>query len=162
MVFLDPNCRPGLIDDPAAYRRHLASLARRADVIKVSDDDLAWLEPSADPLAAARGLFSNVRPRVVLVTFGPRGSVILTRDSRVTVESPRIAVIDTIGAGDAFGGGFIAWWQERRLAPSALDDPAAVLEATRFASRVAASTCARRGADPPYLAEVLEAASDWA
>jgi fructokinase len=159
LVFLDPNCRPGLIDDAPAYRSNLASLTHRADVIKVSDDDLAWLEPSTDPLSAARTFLSNDRPRVVLLTLGRRGSVIVTRNACVTVESPATAVIDTIGAGDAFGGGFIAWWQHHQLTSSALDDPEAVLEATRFASSVAALTCARRGADPPRLADILEPAN---
>jgi fructokinase len=70
------------------------------------------------------------------------------------VEAPRIEVVDTIGAGDAFGGGFLAWWRVQGLERGALADADAVRGATRFACEVAARTCERAGASPPRLAEV--------
>jgi fructokinase len=63
-------------------------------------------------------------------------------------------VVDTIGAGDAFGGGFLAWWSLRGLGRDELADTDAVRAATRFACVVAARTCERPGAQPPRLAEV--------
>ena len=154
LVFLDPNCRPALIDDPTAYRDRLRSLSRRADVLKVSDDDIAWLEPSSDPLAAARRMLGDDGPRVVLVTLGAQGCIVLTPSGVETVAAPPTEVVDTIGAGDAFGGAFIAWWQERGLPSSALDGHETVLAAARYATRVASLTCARAGADPPRLADL--------
>jgi fructokinase len=65
-----------------------------------------------------------------------------------------VDVIDAIGAGDAFGGGFLAWWRSRGLGRDALADDALVLEATRFAALVAAITCTRPGASPPRLDEL--------
>ena len=156
LVFLDPNCRPGLIDDPSGYRARLLSLSRRADVLKVSLDDIAWLEPSLDPVSAARRMLGDDGPRVVLVTLGAKGCIVLTRTGVETVAAPATEVVDTIGAGDAFGGGFIAWWQERQLPSSSLGSRDLVLEAARYATRVASLTCVRAGADPPRLAELLE------
>jgi fructokinase len=62
--------------------------------------------------------------------------------------------VDTIGAGDSFGGGFLAWWRLSGLSRDALRDRSSVIEATRFACAVAARTCERAGADPPRLADV--------
>jgi fructokinase len=154
LVLLDPNCRPALIDDPAAYRDRLRSLSRRADVLKLSDDDIAWLEPGSDPLAAARRMLGDDGPRVVLVTLGAQGCIVLTRSGVETVAAPPTEVVDTIGAGDAFGGAFVAWWQQRGLPASALDSHETVLEAARYATRVASLTCARAGAEPPRLADL--------
>jgi fructokinase len=154
LVLLDPNCRPALIDDPAAYRDRLRSLSRRADVLKLSDDDIAWLEPGSDPLAAARRMLGDDGPRVVLVTLGAQGCIVLTRSRVETVAAPPTVVVDTIGAGDAFGGAFVAWWQQRGLPASALDSHETVLEAARYATRVASLTCARAGAEPPRLADL--------
>jgi fructokinase len=154
LVLLDPNCRPALIDDPAAYRDRLRSLSRRADVLKLSDDDIAWLEPGSDPLAAARRMLGDDGPRVVLVTRGAQGCIVLTRSGVETVAAPPTVVVDTIGAGDAFGGAFVAWWQQRGLPASALDSHETVLEAARYATRVASLTCARAGAEPPRLADL--------
>jgi fructokinase len=154
LVLLDPNCRPALIDDPAAYRDRLRSLSRRADVLKLSDDDIAWLEPGSDPLAAARRMLGDDGPRVVLVTLGAQGCIVLTRSGVETVAAPPTEVVDTIGAGDAFGGAFVAWWQQRGLPVSALDSYETVLEAARYATRVASLTCARAGAEPPRLADL--------
>jgi fructokinase len=65
-----------------------------------------------------------------------------------------VNVVDTIGAGDAFGGGFLAWWRLRDRGRADLADPAALRAATAFACTVAARTCERPGASPPTLAEV--------
>jgi fructokinase len=155
LIFLDPNCRPGLIDDPAAYRERLTSLISGVDVIKVSDDDLAWLDPGSEPLEAARRLLTGGSARVVLLTLGAQGSVVLTPSGTVELDAPPTSVVDTIGAGDAFGGAFIAFWLERRLSIANLERGDMLLEATRFAMSVASLTCARPGADPPALADVV-------
>ena len=69
---VDPNCRPTFIGDRDTYRRALAATPRYAHVVKVSNDDLEYLEPSADPVAAARRLLED-GPRVALLTLGGDG-----------------------------------------------------------------------------------------
>ena len=78
----------------------------------------------------------------------------LTADGETDVPAPPVDVVDTIGAGDAFSGGWLAWWSERGHGREQLDDPELLAEATRFAVRVAAETCARAGASPPTRAEL--------
>jgi fructokinase len=153
LIAVDPNVRPGVIADADAYRRRLERVLGRTDVVKVSEDDLAWLDPARSPAAAARALLDR-GPAVVLLTRGAEGAVAVMAARDVAVPAPAVAVVDTIGAGDAFGGGFLAWWRARRLGRDDLHDDDLVVEATRFAALVAARTCERAGASPPRLSDV--------
>jgi fructokinase len=153
LVMVDPNVRPWVIADPSAYRDRLARVLARSHVVKVSEEDLAWLEPESAPVDAVRTLLER-GPTVGLLTRGPSGAVVVTRTAEVAVPAPRAKVVDTIGAGDAFGGGFVAWWSERGLGHEALGQIDLVVEATRFACLVAARTCSRAGASPPYRSEL--------
>ena len=153
LVALDPNCRPTTIDDPAAYRARLGRLLERTDLVKASADDLAWLEPGLEPVAAARSLLTQEHA-VALVTLGGDGALVITAREVVPVSAPQVRVVDTIGAGDAFMGAFLAHWRGRGLRRHDLAQLDEVERAARFACRVAAITCSRAGADPPRLAEL--------
>jgi fructokinase len=150
LVMVDPNVRPETVEDHEPYRARLARVLAAADVVKVSDEDLAWLAPDRDPLDAARAL----GPAVVLLTRGAQGAVVLTAGHEVDVPAPRVDVVDTIGAGDAFSGGWLAWWSEHGLGRAELARVDDVIAATRFACLVAARTCARPGASPPWRDEL--------
>jgi fructokinase len=153
MVVVDPNCRPQVIDDPAAYRRRLRWILARTHLVKVSEEDVAFLDPDRDPVDATRALLAD-GPAVGLLTRGGDGAVVITSDAEVMVRAPRVTVVDTIGAGDAFAGGFLSWWREHGLGADALGELDTVLEATKFACLVAARTCERAGASPPYRSEL--------
>ena len=159
LVFVDPNCRPSVIRDDAGYRARLDRVLRRADVVKVSGDDLAYLDPAGDPVSVARGLLAH-GARVVLFTDGGDSVRILaTVDesgsaAEVVVPVPGVEVVDTVGAGDAFGGAFLAFWTlagHHRADLTDLDKVRAVVER---AIVVAGITCTRVGADPPHLADL--------
>ncbi len=153
IVFCDPNCRPAAIRDEDAYRARLARVLGHCHVVKASDDDLAWLSPGADPVDAARVLLER-GPTVVLVTRGAAGATIVTAAGSEDVAAPQVDVVDAIGAGDAFGGGFLAWLHRDGHGREALADPALVRAATDYGVRVAARTCERAGATPPTRAEL--------
>jgi fructokinase len=153
LVALDPNCRPAAIDDEPAYRARLARLLPRTHVLKLSEEDLAWLAPGRMGVGAPQALL-QAGPAVVLLTRGSEGAVVFSPGRETEVAAPEVDVVDTIGAGDAFGGGFLAWWRSRGLDRDALADHDLVVEGTRFAARVAALTCARAGASPPRLTEL--------
>jgi fructokinase len=153
LVTIDVNCRPLAIDDPGTYCARIHRMLAHCHLLKASDDDLAYLEPDRPPVDAARVLLAR-GPRVALVTRGGEGSIVVTNDAEIPVPAVQVQVVDTIGAGDAFGGAFLAWWRRRGLGTSELGEIDTVVEATRFASLVAAKTCERAGAVPPRLAEV--------
>src|SRR3954469_20737069 len=147
LVVVDPNCRPAAIGDPDAYRARLDRVLAHADVVKVSEEDLAWLG------AAPRHLL-DLGPAVVVLTRGAAGATVVTRENEIAVPPRPARVVDTIGAGDAFGGGLVAWWHDRGLGREALSDLDTVVEAARYGSVVASLTCERAGASPPYRDEL--------
>ena len=153
LVMIDPNCRPGAITDRSAYQARLARILRRADVVKVSMEDLGYLYPGAAARDAAITLLGQ-GARLVLVTDGPRPARAFLPGQELSVDVPPVRVVDTIGAGDAFGGAFLAWWSGNELTTSDLRRPGPVRAALRAAAEVASLTCTRAGAEPPWLEEL--------
>jgi len=154
LVMVDPNCRPLVIPDRAIYLDRLRAVMARADVVKVSADDLAYLAPGVAIVAAARALLDG-GPTAVLLTDGGRAVVVLTGAETFEVPVPAVEVVDSVGAGDAFGGAFLARWIGRGLRRSDLTDPLALRDAVTLAVEVASLTCRRPGADPPRRAELM-------
>jgi fructokinase len=152
LVMLDPNCRAAVIPDRSAYLERLAGMFARADVVKASVDDLAFIDPHASPVEAAREIAER-GPSLVIVTDGGDPVTIVTATGREQVPVPTVHVVDTIGAGDAFGGAFIARWIESGRGRADLTDAIAVRETVALATMVAAITCQRPGADPPRRPE---------
>jgi fructokinase len=150
MVVVDPNCRPQVIDDPEAFRARLERVLAFADLVKVSEEDLAWLDPDRSWPDAARDLLER-GPRAVLLTRGPDGATVITAGADTPIAPVPTEVVDTIGAGDAFGGAFLAWWISHGLGSADLAQDELVVEAAEFAAVVAARTVAQAGASPPGL-----------
>jgi fructokinase len=153
LVMIDPNCRPEAITDQPAYQARLARILCRADVVKASMEDLAYLYPGATARRAATVMLDH-GPKLILVTDGPRPARAFLAGQQVSAEVPRVQVVDTIGAGDAFGGAFLAWWAGNELTKSDLVRTGPVREALQAAAEVASLTCTRAGAEPPWLAEL--------
>ncbi len=150
LVMLDPNCRPSATADPTAFRARIERLVRRADVVKVSDDDLRFLAPDVEPASTIEHLLEN-GVRVVLRTHGSRDVEIRTRSARAEVAVPTVEVVDTVGAGDVFAGGFLASWIGAGRGRDELAAMDLVCDSVRVAVRAAALSCTRPGADPPTL-----------
>jgi fructokinase len=150
MIVVDPNVRTDVIDDPVAFRARLERVLAVTDLVKVSEEDLAWLDPGRSRLGAARALLER-GPRAVLLTRGSEGATAITPDGDTPIPPVPTEVVDTIGAGDSFGGGFLAWWTSHGLGGAELARHDLVVEAARFAAVVAARTVARAGASPPEL-----------
>lgn len=155
LLMIDANCRPEAIADRGAYLARLSRLLGRADVVKVSVEDLDYLAPGIPAADAAVGLLGE-GPALVLLTDGPHPARAFLRDEVVSAEVPAVPVADTVGAGDAFGGAFLAWWSRNGMTRSDLGQPEPVRGALQAAAEVAALTCTRIGAEPPWLAEVLD------
>jgi fructokinase len=160
LLSLDPNLRPGLVRDEAAYRGRLRRLLGLADIVKVSAADLAWLVPGLTEEDAAREMLGQ-GPALAVVTRGSRGVLAVRSGSEgtttLTVLAPTVEVADTVGAGDAFTAGLLTRLSEDGVASRAAlaGLPEAWLTAALgFASAVAALNCTRRGADPPDRATV--------
>jgi fructokinase len=156
-VVFDPNCRPALTPDLEGYKRKLRNWLRLAHVVKVSDQDLGWLEPdkALDDVAAE---WISQGPSVVIITRGEHGSSLYRAGhERLQVPTPKVSVIDTVGAGDTYTAGLMVSLLEHgheRAEQLAMHSDQTWLEVMQFAAQAAAINCTRAGANPPTRAEV--------
>ncbi len=158
LTSLDPNVRPAFVPDVTGYRQDLVQLLADTDVVKTSEEDLAWLAPGEEPVSVVRGWLSD-GPALAVLTRGADGAVAVTTKTAVAVPAPAVSVVDTVGAGDTFSAALLAWLEEQgalsRAAVAGLDD-AALAAALTFAARAAAMACAKEGADPPHRDELRQ------
>ncbi|MGJ4958243.1 carbohydrate kinase family protein [Bradyrhizobium sp. HKCCYLRH2015] len=151
-ISFDPNCRPNLVTDKAAYRAGMDGFAGSADLIKMSDVDFDYLHGHDDYAARADALLSR-GTSLVVVTRGPNGALGWhAQAGAVEVSVPQVEVVDTIGAGDTFQAGLLfALRKLGRIGREALKalSQTEMRKALAFAGACAAVTCTREGADPP-------------
>ena len=157
-VMIDPNIRPLFITDAEGYRRRMAAMIRQADIVKVSDEDLNWLNPAPLTQTEKISAMLDTGPSVVIVTQGAEGAIATLADgTSIAVPAAKTNVVDTIGAGDTFNAGFLAKLSELDLlTPEALGtlDPDVLRDAMTYGARVAAITVSRAGANPPWANEL--------
>ncbi|WP_295551548.1 carbohydrate kinase [uncultured Pseudacidovorax sp.] len=157
LVLFDPNARPSLIPDLAAWRQRCTRWLAAADLVKMSDEDAQLLAPDR-PLDEVAADCLRHGPKAVVITRGGEGATLFRPGAEpLALRSPPIRVADTIGAGDTFAAGLLVALLERgvdtaeALATLPADGWLAVL---RFAGAAAALNCTREGANPPQRAEV--------
>ncbi|MDU6725869.1 MAG: carbohydrate kinase [Bradyrhizobium sp.] len=162
-ISFDPNCRPNLVQDKAAYRVQMDGFAASADLIKMSDVDFDYLHGHDDYAARAEALLARGAQRGV-VTRGPKGALGWHAGAGAAeVAAPAVEVVDTIGAGDSFQAGLLfALHRLGRLGKAALAELTAteLRKVLAFAAACAAVTCTREGADPPRWADMTATWND--
>lgn len=157
-VMIDPNIRPGFIENETRYRARLEALLRQSDIVKVSDEDLNWIEPAPLSLREKVNGLLNKGPALVIVTRGGDGAVgYLPDGAELHVPVKRVQIVDTVGAGDTFNAGVLAKLSELgSLRKPALRElaPDVVRQALTHGTQVAAVTVSRAGANPPWAEEL--------
>ncbi|MEU1628928.1 carbohydrate kinase [Streptomyces sp. NPDC020096] len=172
-VSYDPNLRPSLLGDAAGERPRVEAFVACSDVVKASQEDLAWLYPAVKPEEVA-ARWASSGPSLVVLTRGADRTGVFWRAGQCEVPVPAVRVVDTVGAGDAFMAGLVSGLltagmlgglpagagrtprTRLRAATGTQALDAAVAAALARASLVAALTCGRQGADPPTLAELTD------
>lgn len=156
VISLDPNIRPTVITDRKKHLARLSRLIALADIVKVSDEDVAWMTGRKGIPATARAWLRS-GARLVAVTRGASGVDVFTRQHTLSVAAPKVKVADTVGAGDTFTAGLLTQLNGKGLltkkAIAALTE-AELEAAAAFAMKCAAVTVSRPGADPPWAGEV--------
>jgi len=156
VISLDPNIRPGFVTDEVAYRGRLMRMIKMSDIVKVSEEDLAWLDPSGDFDTLSRA-WTDAGVSIVTLTMGGQGARSVTRFLDITVPSKPVTVVDTVGAGDTFNAGFLANLRKqgalRKQELTSIDEDT-LRTALEFSTRVAAVVVSRAGANPPWQHEV--------
>lgn len=157
VTMIDPNIRPGFIaGHEAPYRVRIDGMMARADIVKLSDEDLHWLMGPGDVVDLARQVLAT-GPRLVFVTEGAAGARAVTARQSRFVPARTVIVADTVGAGDTFNAGVLCALHEAgaltkaRLAALSDDEIDAALH---LGVQAAAVTVSRAGANPPWRSEL--------
>ena len=161
IISFDPNIRPFMIKDRAAYIGRFEKWIAASTITKISSVDFEFLYPKLEAEKALQKILA-MGPRLAICTLGPKGALALLRrnDGSVTRVSAPIVdlpVVDTIGAGDAFHGAFLSWLEiKEKMSRSALVNLSEtdLYDALFFANKAASIACSRRGAEPPTRREV--------
>lgn len=162
VLSLDPNVRPVLIKDKAAYCRRLERLFSIVDIIKISSADMEYLYPDLSHEQAIEKILA-FGPRLLVSTLGSEGSSAIgfrSDGTRFSAGAPIIpvTVVDTIGAGDTFHAALLSWFEmNHKLSRSALESLSEqeLSDALAFANKAAAFVCSRQGAEPPVIQDLM-------
>ena len=148
-ISFDPNLRLNLWPDESTARAAIREGLALADVVKISEEEVAFVlgEVPSDPADQARRLFELYRPKVLFVTMGAHGCFWLCASVSGQRPAPRVAVVDTTGAGDCFMAGVLHKWLETGKSPGELTaDDADSMAA--FGVAAGSSSTTRRGGIP--------------
>lgn len=158
LVMADPNIRPSFVSDHAGYRARLTALLGRADIVKLSDDDIDWLVEGDASIHDKGQAVLAMGPKLLLLTRGGDGATVYQAGGKeVHVASTPVQIVDTVGAGDTFNAGALAALRAAdALQPDALAtlSEATLTDMLSLAARAAAVTVSRAGANPPWASEL--------
>jgi fructokinase len=156
VTMLDPNIRPGFIQDKDQHRARIERMIAMADIVKLSDEDLAWFGHGGNQESVVRS-WLDAGPKLVVVTRGAEGATGYTKRHTVSVAPQRVTVVDTVGAGDTFNAGLLAsLYDHGVLTKAGLDtlSETQIHAALTLGNRAAAITVSRAGANPPWRREI--------
>ena len=153
LITYDPNLRLPLWDSEAQAKEEILWGLRQADVVKISDEEVAFLWNCGEE-EGARKLLEECGVKLAMVTLGPKGCMLRNRKGSVTVASPKVKPIDTTGAGDIFGGSAVSRLLKLGKAPEDLE-PGELEQVARFASTAASLSTEYAGGIPSIQEEAV-------
>ena len=158
-IYLDANIRPDFIENKRSYFDRFVRLTSKVDIVKISEDDYRYLYGAQDFNKVSK-VWLNNGVKLVIFTLGAEGSkVIYDNGKEVFAKSKKVDVVDTIAAGDTFNAGFLLSLDEQGLLDrESLDiiSDTQLEKALTFANKVASFTVTKKGANPPWLDEILK------
>ena len=153
VVSFDPNIRPALLGAAADERLTFEHRAATANVVKLSDEDGAWLYPGLSEDAVLDRVL-GCGAQLAVLTTGATGSLLATATERIRVPGERVNVVDTVGAGDTYMATLVWQLRDHATVLDSLGEPT-LTELGRVCTRAAAITVARRGADLPSATDLI-------
>jgi fructokinase len=159
MTSMDPNVRPGLINDRDGYTARIRRMMRHVDIFKLSDEDLEWLYPDRSADEALATCRADCDAVLFILTLGEAGSRAFLGGIEIRADAPAVEnLVDTVGAGDTFMATILSWVVESglvtRAALAAIDEDT-LRAAIHRAATAAAINCGRSGCNPPWREELV-------
>lgn len=156
VVMMDPNVRPSFIADEGAFRARMGRMLDLCDIVKLSDEDLAWFMPDETTEDATQRMLEG-GVKLLCITQGSKGVTGYTPNHEVFVSANKATVVDTVGAGDTFNAGVLASLHGAGVLEKskiATLDENTIRDALSLGARTAAITVGRAGANPPWASEL--------
>jgi len=157
LITYDPNARPSAAkndSDANRMKSRILEMVSISDVVKVSDEDLSWIDSNSKPFDTAK-LWSEIGPSLVVMTKGAEGAVAFSKGLEIaSVSGIEIQVVDTVGAGDTF----MAWLVHQianKFECKVPSGQAAITSLIETCVEASAITCSREGCKPPFADEVI-------
>lgn len=153
----DPNIRPMITPDHAKACAAVEARVALVDLVKASEEDMAWLYPDRDPADSMRDWLTR-GPKLCILTRGGKGAEAFTADAHSAIPAPKITVADTVGAGDSLMSSLL-FAMDRDGALGAAHTPwtqDAIAKWLSFGVRASAYTCTQKGSNPPRLKDLGE------
>ena len=152
-IVFDPNIRPSFLSDRNKYFQVVEKWVAISSVVKLSDEDIAWLYPDETIDEVAHRWLAG-ETSLVVVTRGAKGIIGYTHGAQEEVESAKVAVVDTVGAGDTVGAVIVEAVVQHSVAGVIGQ---VLVDTLRRAAVAAGITVSRAGAQPPRMHELVEA-----
>ena len=156
VVSLDPNIRPSFIKDHDGHRARMKRMIAMSDIVKLSDEDLAWFGYQGGAEEAARDWLAD-GVSIVIVTRGANGAEAYCSQGKVDVPGLKVTVADTVGAGDTVNAGVLASLYSKSILTKealAVISTEDLTDAVSLGMKAAAVTVSRPGANPPHAHEI--------
>lgn len=151
LIAFDPNVRANLVADRAAWDKTLQRALNTTDILKLSDEDLEYIDANITIEDFAAKMLDSGIP-LVIVTRGSEGAHAFNANGDILIKAPKIELVDAVGAGDTLMGSMLTWISENvdgtkaGLSALKVDQMADML---RFATTAAAINCTFAGCNPP-------------
>lgn len=156
VMMFDPNIRRNFITDKPSHLARMRRMLAMADIVKLSDEDLDWFEETG-PVEGIAARWLALGPKLMVVTRGGDGLSAFSIRHRVEIPAERVAVVDTVGAGDTVNAGILASLRDQGvLTKAAIAELSErqIAQVLTFSGKAAAITVSRAGANPPWRGEL--------
>ena len=156
VISIDPNIRPGVIENKKWYLKRFKDFLFYGDIIKMSDEDYKYITKKSYKNQISSWI-KKYNITLFILTLGDKGAILFTKKYYIKIKAKKIYTKDTVGAGDSFIAGVIFILEKfKKLDLNSMDKLKKEnwVNCIEFASVVASKNCSREGCDPPFIKEV--------
>ncbi len=158
IISIDPNVRPSVIKNKKNYLQNFKKFMKYADIIKMSNEDFSYISKNKLD-SQVRYWLNKYSIKIFIITLGDKGSILYTNKYKIFQKTEKIKVIDTVGAGDSFIAGVIAYLDMNKIQSNNQITNISkenLINCLYFATKVAEKNCLEEGNNPPYLKKVQQ------